>query len=266
MKQEFNLKIFILQIKKIVQTLGDQLLTLATTIKKGFIYFLLAILCSCAFFVHEFFPVHSTEFVNIVNIHSKSKDIRKDARNKVLELDVLKETEEFNLYLRSKKETDLLWDQVLDLKSEENFAGFRSFQQFLGEFGWAIGLLIYSIFNLSVSLFRNKKSVVGEVSLHSCLTFIAIFFISWALQQSSPDYDKSHYVVYSIVITTIIVLSTYYLLKRKINYIDHLKNSIRWFYKFMYKDAIEKDLIKPDKSISYRKIRMELTDKIEGNE
>lgn len=234
-------------------------------IKNNFKYYFFAVVCSTAFFIHEFVPVHSKEYIKIVDLHSESKKDRLIKRNIVLESQ--KQTPLYKEYLQTKNNTDKLWDKVLDYKEEhESFLGFRSFQQFLGEFGWATGLLIYSVFNLSVSVFRNKKTFFGEVSLHATLIFISLYFISWAIQQSSPDYNKPTYVIYSFLMTFLIVVSTYFLIKVKSRYISHLKETIKSVFHFLYKDAEEQELINPSKNNEFRRIRIKLTNKAVRNE
>ncbi|WP_281990557.1 hypothetical protein [Aquimarina aggregata] len=243
----------------------DHLLTpLTTTTKKGLIYYIIAVICCTAFFVHEFVPVNSQEFIEAVNIHAESKVVRKNARKEVL--DSQKGTDLYSRYLSAKSETDRLWEEVTLLKEKESFLGFLSFQHFLGEFGWSFGLLIYSIFNLCISFFRNRKSIIGEVSLHSCLAFISIYFITWALQQYLPDYNKTVYVIYSVLITIFIVLSTHKLLKNKREYLEHLKISIHNFFHFLYRDVDKNDLIRPEKKVVFRKMRVDITNKTVGNE
>lgn len=69
----------------------------------------------------------------------------------------------------------------------------------------------------------------------------------------------------SIVFTFILKLFSTYIFALSKN-IEHLKNTIRGFFTFMYKDAEEKQLIHPEKSLDFRKIRLELTNKAIENE
>ncbi len=225
-------------------------------------YYVLAVVCATAFFVHEFVPVNSLEFVNIVKEHSSSKAERSNTRKAVL--DSQKGTELYEKYYLAKTKTDELWADVLVMKEKEKFLNFKTFQQFLGEFGWSFGLFIYSLFNIIMVRLRNGESKSGETALHSTLLFISIYFINWATLPS--DYSKITYVIFTVSMCVLIVSSVYFLLRSKRKYIDHLKNTIRSFFHFFYKDADENDLINPNKRIEFRKIRMELTDKAVGNE
>ncbi len=205
------------------------------TIRKHSFYYILAVVCSTAFFIHEFIPDNSDKYLEIVQIHQNSKDIRKSTRNEVLESQ--KGTELYDKYYTAKIETDRLWNEVLDYQSKEKFLGFKSVQQFLGEFGWAFGLFIYSIFNIYITFIKNRNTKYGEIILHSTLNFISLYFVSWALQQSTPDYTKSSYVIYSILMTISIVWGTSKLVRYKENYIKSLFLNIRDLIGFMFNNT-----------------------------
>jgi len=137
-------------------------------------------------------------------------------------------------------------------------------QHFLGEFGWALGLLIYSLFNLSLAFIRKNKSYLGEVILHSTLTFIAIYFINWAFQKAN-DYSKTTYVLYAIVTAIIIVYGTYLLVQYKNNYFNTLKESVKSLIDFISIKAKNKYVSDKDK-IEYTKDYLTELKKTRGNE
>ncbi len=250
------------QSKEIATTPEDQLSILLTKTKKNLKYYILAVVCSTAFFVHEFVPVNSKEYVDIVKAHSDSKSDRSNTREQVLESQ--KGTNLYQKYLEAKTRTDKIWAEVLELQKEEKFLNFKSFQQFLGEFGWAIGLLIYTVFNIVITLLSSKKLISGEIILHSTLLFISIYFINWTILPG--DYSKSTYIIFAMIMSTSIVFSVFLLLKAKREYLNHMKSTIHSFFHFLYKDADKNEIIKPEKRIVFRKMRVDLTNKAIGND
>lgn len=219
------------QSKEIVQTLAERQSNLLTTIKSDFLYYILAVVCSTAFFIHEFVPVNSPEYLDIVQKHSEAKSFRSKARKNVL--DSQKGTDLYRQFEAAEKETDVLWSQVIENQSKERFLAFKSFQQFLGEFGWALGLFIYSLFNIVMVYIKNQKTKVGEIILHSTLLFVSIYFINWATMPR--DYEKTTYLAFAIAMTILIIISVSLLLKAKKRHINSLILNIKDLVGFVFK-------------------------------
>ncbi|WP_438711863.1 hypothetical protein ACSTS3_04725 [Aquimarina muelleri] len=204
-------------------------------IKKNIIYYVMAVVCSTAFFIHEFIPKNSEGYLMAVDNHAKAKKIRTIALENLK--NSTKDSKLYDVYIQSSIKTDLEWNKYLIAEKEEVFLGFDNFQQFLGEFGWALGLFIYSIFNIYITFIKNRNTKYGEIILHSTLNFISLYFVSWALQQSTPDYTKNSYVIYSILMTISIVWGTSKLVRYKENYIRSLFLNIRDLIGFMFNNT-----------------------------
>ncbi len=230
--------------------------------KKDFIYYLLAMICVIAFFINEFQPKYTSEYLQVFGKYQSAKKVFTDV------LEELKTSQKgtmiYEKYIIEKRIKDISKQKYLDILKKEQFLAFTNFKQFLGEFGWALGLFIYSIFNLTLALVRKGESLKGQLILHTTFVFISMYFINWCL--IPHDYSREIYFVYAILMTSLILLGTYLLIKSKFKYILHLQNSIRLFFLFLYKDAEERQLINPDKQKDFRKIRLEITDKIVGDE
>jgi len=180
--------------------------------------------------MHEFVQDQSEEYRFSYNTHLQSKKQRTIKLNELKES--VKKSTEYAVYLIEKNKTDMAFNELKIVMKKESFLGFKNIQYFLGEFGWALGLLIYSLFNLSLAFIRKNKSLKGEIILHSTLTFIAIYFINWVFQKAN-DYSKIIYVLYAIVIAIIIVYGTYLLVNHKNNYINRLKGNVRSLIDFI---------------------------------
>ncbi len=204
-----------------------------TKIRGNFIYYFIAVVCTTAFFIHEFIPNDSEDYINAVNNFNNAKQEKKIALQNLN--DNAKGTELHKTYLERSTKADKLWDEFLAIEKQDSFLGFKNLQQFIGEFGWAFGLFLYSIFNLIITFIKSSDTKYGEIILHSTLNFISLYFVSWALQQSRPDYGKGTYVVYSILMSLSIVWGTSKLVKYKVKYIKSLFSNI--------KDLNIKDLI-----------------------
>lgn len=187
-----------------------------------------------AFFVHEFFTPNSTE-VEIARAEwAEAKALRTQ------HLEVLKEmakgTAEYTQYLEAKVKTDQLFYKLNAAKQNQVFLGFNSFQQFLGEFGWAFGLLLIAMYLTVKDVSRNSKTLKAEMLINGSIFTIALFFIFWAIQPNK-DYPKYMYVLFSILTSTIGCIGFYLLVKYKSSFVLSLKNIIRKQFDFLIVEA-----------------------------
>jgi len=212
--------------------------------------------------MHEFVQDQSEEYRFSYNTHLQAKKQRTIKLNELKES--AKSSAEYKAYLIEKNKTDEAFRELKNVMEKETFLGFKNLQHFLGEFGWALGLLIYSLFNLSLAFIRKNKSLKGEIILHSTLTFIALYFINWAFQKAN-DYSKITYVLYAIVIAIIIVYGTYLLVNHKNNYIHTLKGSVRSLIDFISIKTKNKYISEEDK-IEYTKDYLVELKKARNNE
>lgn len=178
--------------------------------RKRYLSYLLAVICVAAFFAHEFLPDTPQSYQIELNKHKEAKKNRTVALNNLKEAG--KHTPEYALYLIEKEKTDIAYANALAAKDEIRFLSFQDFQQFVGEFGWALGLFLYSIYNVVIALSRSRESESnGSVILHSVLVFISLYFISWAFFAS--DFSKTTYVITSVALTSLMILASSKLLK-----------------------------------------------------
>ncbi len=218
-----------------------------TTVRvKDYVYFLIAAVCAVAFFIHELIPGQTANYTNAKYKHIIAKEKRTEALENLK--NAASNLPEYNLYLKEKIATDKAWEELNEVKDKDKFLGFTNIQQFLGEFGWALGLFIYSLFNLSLGFL--KKEFKGVQYLHITLLSISIFYLSYTIQPLQ-DFTKIQYYLASVLITSFIVLSAYLLVKKKNERVFKLQKIIDSLSRF----AIIKvrDFISRDKIEEYNK-------------
>ncbi len=100
--------------------------------------------------------------------------------------------------------------------------------------------------------------------------FIQLYWVFNAKELGLDDVLLHIYAIGFTISTFVVVLSVIWLFSKIKSFqtikIENLNNTIRSFFVFMYKEAEEKDLIKPEKSLDFRRMRMELTDNAAENE
>jgi len=145
------------------EVLGRDKTTL--TRKNNKIYpYILAVVCTTAFFAFEYIPDKSLEYLKAKQNYTKAKKKRTVALTKLKKY--AEETSFYKEYLIEKKRTDEAWTKLNIIKENDTFLGFTNLQQFLGEFGWVLGLFMYSLFNLFRSYTANNKEK-GKTTLFS---------------------------------------------------------------------------------------------------
>lgn len=208
--------------------------TITEKVKIYLAYLLIAVTMVTAFFVHEFFTPSSSEIESARVEWSEAKSLR------TIHLEKLKEmaqgTPEYDQYLESKILTDQLFDKLNAAKEKEVFLGFNNFQQFLGEFGWALGLLLIAIYLTVKDIARNDKTLKAEMLVNGSIFTIAMFFIFWAIQPNK-DYPKYMYVLFSVLTSISSCLGFYFLVKYKNKFTLALKNIIKKQFNFLILEA-----------------------------
>lgn len=209
------MKIYKQQTKETVQTQEQQhRLDQDQVTKKNkgnFIYYIIAVVCATAFFAHETIVL---DYSNITNATTKW-EASKEKRTMALEAikNSVDGTQLHDQYLIEKEATQKDYDALMDEHAKMEFLKFKSFQEWLGEFGWALGLFIYSFFNLCSSLIRRSKTLVPETILHSTLITIAVFFISWSFNRG--DFSLPKYFIFNILTAALTVWSAHLFVKYK---------------------------------------------------
>ena len=151
----------------------------------------------------------------------------------------------------------LFSDKVTTFGLTESY-GFKSTKTFI----WVITQTISPLLLCFGGILRPYKI---SYSAPIYFYFIQLYWVFNAKELGLDDVLLHVYALgftIAVFITLLFVSILFYLIK-KVNssQIEHLKNTIRGFFTFMYKDAEGKQLIHPEKSLDFRKIRLELTNK-----
>lgn len=198
--------------------------------KKHFIFYLLAVIGVTAFFAHETFMIDDWRNTDEGKQWSLAKD------EALIALDNLKEsskgTEAYLIYkqkadYRDKLRIDL--DQVIE---ESKFFGFTDFQHFVGEFGWALGLFLYALFNLVLTFLRKPSSFFADVVYHVTHITISVFFLRWCFNRK--DFLIPEYFAYNILTVLMVVISTYLFVRYKQRIYKGMQSKVKTLFSFIY--------------------------------
>lgn len=190
-------------------------------IKTNFIYYLMAVVVTTAFFIHE---TVIPESKNVSSLRSEWLSFRKESRSELKKIkEASKNTDIYQVYQQKKYKTDVAFEKLKKAKKEDKFLQFDNLKLFMGEFGWAFGLFLYSLFNLILSFIRKTKAYFGEITLHSILLYISFFYLRWTFLEK--DYSNFQYLFTCLICTIGIIYSTYLLLRIKDKYLESLRNN-----------------------------------------
>ncbi len=230
-------------------------------------YLLLAVAGVTANFAHETIIGDDWTKTEKGQLFQEAKAEALVALDKVKE--VAKGTQEYADYAEKAAFRDALMSDVNKEIENNKFYGFRDFQQFMGEFGWAFGLGMYSLFNLILVFIRKPKSMYGESLYHVTYLTISIFFIRWCFNRK--DFFLYEYFAYNILTAGLTVISVYILVRYKEKKYKGLLDDLRGFkkvigilFKGYYEDLEDKDLVNPEKVDEYEKYVVELTSEVEN--
>lgn len=223
---------------------------------------MLAVVCTTAFFSFEYAPDKTQEYLKAKQNHTEAKKKRTKALNKLKES--VKGTAVYEAYLIEKNKTDKLWSKLNIVKKEDVFFGFTNVQQFLNEFGWVLGLFIYSLFNLFRSYTANNKEK-GYIFLHTVILAISCFFLFWIFQPYQ-DIAKVYYYLMSIACGITISYSIYLMSAYNFSDIGKLQNIIKGLFDFILVDSKEKDFVKEEKKKYYEEKSIEIVKNALDNE
>ncbi|WP_348704285.1 hypothetical protein [Tenacibaculum sp. 190524A02b] len=229
---------------------------------KQVIPYILAVVCATAFFAFEFIP---DESIN----HKKAKENYLEKKNeRILALEkvkiLAKDTDVYASYLDKKEITSKALQEYLEVKKNERVFGFINLQQFLGEFGWVLGLFIYALFNLFRSYVEEKQNK-GIIVLHGTLIIIACFYLYWIFQPFQ-DVSKISYYIMAVLTGLLVCNAVYLMAKYKFTQVHKLQLTIRNLFDFILVDTKEQALIKEEKQNYYNKKSLELVKNALDNE
>lgn len=174
-----------------------------------------------AFFAHETIAPEDWSKTQLAERWEAAKQRRTEA------LEVLKEmakgTPQYDAYIKEKEATDIEFAKLEQHIESVKFLNFNDLQQWLGEFGWAMGLFIYSLYNLVMVFIRKPNTFFGESLWHTSHITVAIFFIRWSFNRK--DFLIMEYFTYNILTAVLVVLATYLLVRHKEKiYYQYLKS------------------------------------------
>lgn len=176
---------------------------------RNFIYALIGVISIALIFSFEFFENWSEEVVIARSEHKSKKEIS------ISNLSMIKEqakgTEAGELYFKSKKETDKAWEVLKLAKEETKVLGFRSWQQFFGEFGPWCAFFLFASFHLLRSYIREPKNK-GLILFNLAFVTATTFFLIWIFQPNQ-DFSRLAYYCMTLLCGTIVYYAVKLLIK-----------------------------------------------------
>ena len=141
-------------------------------------------------------------------------------------------------YNQINTEKNKLYEILIGFRSEAKFLHFNSFQLFLGEIGWAVGLLLYAFFNL-VYIFYLKKAhdhvkIKGRILLHSTLLFIGLFYTCYVFY-SKDDFGRGWYFAAMVLSTIALIIAGKFIVDAYLNRMAVLKDNMDGLIRFVFR-------------------------------
>ncbi|CAL2105764.1 conserved membrane hypothetical protein [Tenacibaculum sp. 190524A02b] len=198
-------------------------------------YIFVAVAIVTAFFIHEIPPNKSKAYLEAKENYLNSREERTIALERLK--NISKNTSEYKEYKKQAKKADEKWAILKKVKQNDSFLGFKNFQHFLGEFGWAFGLFIYS-FSCFIISCKERNGFKDIKLLHIPVIFISIFYIIYTIQPF-PDYPKIAYIFTAVILTIFLSISVYIVASKNLNSIFSLKENIRDLVGFVLNNTKE---------------------------
>ncbi|AXG70018.1 hypothetical protein KORDIASMS9_02247 [Kordia sp. SMS9] len=189
----------------------QNLVTRKNNFLSKYLHLLLAVVCTTAFFIHESIDDVPKSYSEVVNKYLSEKEKRTELLN--IFKNKFEDSEEYRAYYQQKIITNEAFEELEEVSQNISFLGFEDFQQFIGEFGWALGLFLYALFNFINTYMEPNRSRKGKLFLHFTLITISLYFIYWALYQYQ-DFEKFTYLLFSII-TSILIAFGVHLIQHK---------------------------------------------------
>jgi len=171
----------------------------------------LAAACAAAFFVHMFFEVKPIEVQQARSEWKKSKELNTAKLSVVKNLTFsynkgkINITEFNNLLPNAVKEYELAnstknqkYKTLTEAKENAKFLKFESFQLFLGEFGWPLGVTLFSLISLVITFIEKTTYKFGKQVLYGTSLYIGLFYMYYTVVDML-DYPKYYYIVSLVV-------------------------------------------------------------------
>ncbi len=141
-------------------------------------------------------------------------------------------------YIEVNQKQKKLHKIALDARSEAKFLGFDSFQYFLGELGWAVGLFLYAFANLLNTFYLKnrylKREFTGKFLLHSTLLFVGCFYTFYVFY-SRQDFAKIWYVLAMILCTVTLFFAAKFIIDTYTRRTEYLRENINKLIAFIFR-------------------------------
>ncbi len=243
----------------------DQIVTMTTMerVKLYFPYLVYAVALVTAFFIHESFVQENT---TIDQLRTAWK-IEKAERSQHLEAikSLAAGTKEHEMYMVAKNRTDTAFEKLKEAKRQDEFLGFPNFQIFMGEFGWAFGLLLIGVYMLFKDLYNKGKALIGELIVDTTIICISLFFIKWTFN-NQQDFSRFWYIFVNVMSALLVTLGAILIVKRKEIEKIKIKQLFAILWRGYYEDLEKKKLIDPNKPHEFKQFRVELTEEFVEHE
>lgn len=225
--------------------------TTTRKIKEFFTFVVLAVVIATAFFIHMSIPPMPAEYVpadaNWVAAKAKNaatlnalKQLNFDLREGKITPDefLQKQPALVDAYTQINQEKNELFGTLMNIKSEAKFLNFKSFQFFLGEIGWAVGLFLYAFANLLNTFYLRKRYIkreyTGKILLHSTLLFVGCFYIAYVFH-SELDFAKIWYFVAMVLCTITLVFASKFIMNTYLKRTEYLRENIDRLLNFIFR-------------------------------
>ncbi|MEM9686804.1 MAG: hypothetical protein AAF934_07765 [Bacteroidota bacterium] len=140
-------------------------------------------------------------------------------------------------YIRINAKKNELHKVASEIRKEDQFLQFKSFQYFLGELGWAVGLFLYAFTNLLHAFYvRNryfKKEFLSRILLHSTLLFVGCFYTVYVFY-TKDDFSRTAYFVAMLVCTAALVVAGKLLVDAYAKMTQYLRDQIYDLVAFIF--------------------------------
>lgn len=168
---------------------------------------------------YEFIPNFSEAYLNGESKFYDIKNKNKKALNKLKAS--TKGTAEYQEYITINEQYKKVSAEFKEVKKEERFFGFDSFQLFSTEFFTTIAIFFYVLFNL-IRSYRIERNNIGIRVIHYVLLFYCFFQFFWIFK-TLTDFSKPVYYLFTLGSTYFVALAVWIYEKQRVRLISKLK-------------------------------------------
>jgi hypothetical protein len=232
-------------------------------------------------FIHEYLPHVSQEYQAHKKKYAPIIKKRNDSfENLLIQLgDKTITTEEFiikykEVKVTASRELKQFNKTKKEILAKNSYMGFNSIKNFWFTICFPICGLVLAFLFLNIIINPVQQKHLKKFYLVFSFAFIACwsYWLIWSLISipGNPDrpfdFPKLYYDIALYILPIILFTGAYYLMKYYTSIEQKLKKILRPFFDFFYRDAEERNLIRPEKKVEFDKITIELTDHVVTNE